>query len=480
MKMVPAREIAALKYRVAAPVFLAAGTLLIASGCQHYEPKPLTIDKTNASYDERSLAADGLRRFLTRNLGRELNAWPLASWDFEALSWAAFYYHPSLAVARAQWESAQAAITSAAARPNPTVTLTPGYNTTRTPGLSPWMPAVSADFLFETANKRDLRTHAAQLGAEASRQAVFAAAWQVRSELRKALLDLRLNEQRAAALRAQAELQQRMMTLLEQRQRAGAISGREVSVGRVAFVRAESAAAEATRQTAVARQRVAQALGVPMAALTGVTLQPPPALPAAPRAPEEMTAARRQSLQTRADVLAALARFEATQAALALEVAKQRPDFHLGPGYQWDQGDNKWTLGLTLELPVFNRNEGPIAEAEARRRESAAQFFAVQAQALSEIDAALTAQQVAFAALDQLRRVQAEVTRQAGAAEQRLRAGGADQVEVLSAQLERATADLAVVEAEAQVASAAGQLENALQVPFAKLEAVATVPLSSP
>jgi outer membrane protein TolC len=106
----------------------------------------------------------------------------------------------------------------------------------------------------------------------------------------------------------------------------------------------------------------------------------------------------------------------------------------------------------------------------------------VQTQALAEIDAAFAAQQIAATGLTQARRVQAEIARQASATELRLRAGGADQVELLSAQLERTTADLAVVEAEAQVASAAGQLENALQMPFGKLDALASTstPLSSP
>jgi broad specificity phosphatase PhoE len=30
------------------------------------------------------------------------------------------------------------------------------------------------------------------------------------------------------------------------------------------------------------------------------------------------------------------------------EIAKQYPDIHLGPGYQYDQGVNKWTLGFSV------------------------------------------------------------------------------------------------------------------------------------
>ena len=41
------------------------------------------------------------------------------------------------------------------------------------------------------------------------------------------------------------------------------------------------------------------------------------------------------------------------------------PDVHLNPGYQFDQGDNKWSIGLTFDLPILNQNQGPIAEAKA-------------------------------------------------------------------------------------------------------------------
>jgi outer membrane protein TolC len=75
----------------------------------------------------------------------------------------------------------------------------------------------------------------------------------------------------------------------------------------------------------------------------------------------------------------ALVDYAASEAALRLEVATQYPDIHLNPGYEYDQGDNRWGVGLSLELSVLNQNQGPIAEADARRTESAAKFNALQA-----------------------------------------------------------------------------------------------------
>jgi outer membrane protein, heavy metal efflux system len=442
--------------------------VMLLGGCAapKVAPPTLTAESGAAAFAGRGLQDDGLRRFLADNLGRVPDRW-----DFEALTWVAFYYHPSLELARAQWATARAGVPLAAERPNPTVTLTPGYNTTREPGISPWFPAINFDFLFQPRGKRAHRVDQAQADAEAARFAIFTAAWQVRSDLRKALADAGTASRRNTLLQTQADLQRRLVALLQQRFEAGGAAVTEVSTARSALLRAEAAAADAQSQAATARARVAAALGVPLAALDGVTLPLPEVPP--PFAPGGLAAARRQALTSRPDVLGALAKYRAAQAALEEEIAKQVPDFHLGPGYQWDQGGNKWSIGITFELPVFHRNEAGIALAVARRAETVAQFNVVQAQAIAAIDAAAAAQTAAAAQLEQARRLRAELESQRSRIAQRLALGGADQVEAQSAELDLATAEAAVLDAETAALVAAGQLEDALQVPFARIEALA-------
>ena len=236
-------------------------------------------------------------------------------------------------------------------------------------------------------------------------------------------------------------------------------------------MKTETAAIDARGQALASRARAAAALGLPLAALDGVELTGPPALPVL--SPEALAAARQQSLQTRAGVLAALAHYESTQAALELEAAKQQPDIHLGPGYQWDQGQNKWSVALTFEVPLFHRNEGPIAEATSRRAEAAAEFTAVQAQAIAAIDAATTAQATATAQLDHAHRQREVAEKQSTLAQARFAAGETDQTEIQYARLAFADASLALADAESSAAIAAGQLESALQVPFPNLAALA-------
>lgn len=447
----------------------ACAALALCAGCATQPssaPPPLSAATSAASYDARSLRDEGLRRFLAENLGSV----PAADWDFETLSWVAFYFHPSLELARAQWATARAVERSAGVRPNPTLTFTPGYNSTRVPGVSPWMPGINFDFLFPTAGKRGHQQAIARSEAEAVRLAVFSAAWQIRGELRRALTDAASASRREAILRTQAETQRKLVALLEQRFTAGSVAATDVLPVRTALLRAESAGAEAASQATITRARVAAALGLSLAALDGVTLPIPP-----PRSlsPEALAAARRESLQSRADLLAALAKYHSAQSALELEVAKRVPDFHLGPGYQWDQGSNKWTLGISFEIPIFHRNEAPIAEATARRAEAAAQFNVVQAQAIAAIDSASAAQGAAAMQLSRTRQLRAEIETQSALVQQRFELGAADQVEVQTARLEVATAELAVIEAENAGAGVAGQLEDALQIPFPRFALLA-------
>jgi outer membrane protein TolC len=261
-----------------------------------------------------------------------------------------------------------------------------------------------------------------------------------------------------------------LLALLQQRFEAGAIAAPELSLARTALLRAESASADAHAQALTARARVAAALGLTASALDGVAL-PPPAPPTL--SSEALAALRQEALRSRPDILAALARYHSAHAALELEVARQAPDFHLGPGYQWDQGAYKWTLAFTVELPVFHRNEAAIAAATARRTEAAAQFNLIQAQAIAAIDQAVAAEQAAQFQIGHARQLREETQQQVARVQQRVAAGAGDQVELQTARLDVATADLALLDAQNAAAIAAGQLEDALQQPLPHFAALA-------
>jgi cobalt-zinc-cadmium efflux system outer membrane protein len=175
---------------------------------------------------------------------------------------------------------------------------------------------------------------------------------------------------------------------------------------------------------------------------------------------------RRHAVVNRADILSALSEYAAAESALQLEIAKQYPDIRVGPGYQLDQTDNKWTIGVALDLPVFNRNRGPIAEAEARREESAARFLSLQTEILGELDAAIEDCRAALRKCEAAGDLLTDITRQAKVAGTRHELGEISTLEYLEAELELNASRQARLDALVQAQEAVGRLENAAQSPL--------------
>lgn len=442
---------------------------LLLAGCAHYERQPIDASLTAAALDQRSLETPGLRVFLESNL-RPVEAWPLTTWNFDQLTLAALYWHPSLDVARAEWTSTRAGETTAAARPNPTVSAGPEYNFNAASGLTPWISNLNLDWPIETAGKRGERLARAQNLSAAARLRIGVTAWQVRSQLRAALLEFSAAQNRERLLIAQAAVQEKIVDRFESKIRAGAATRLESSPARIALARARVEAAAAKSAAAEARARVAEAVGIPAAALVGVQLSFLLQLP--PSAELTSAEARRTALLGRADVLAALADYAAAEAALKLEIAKQYPDVHVGTGHQYDQSENKWNIGISSELPLLNRNQGPIAEALAKRTEFAARFIAVQAKAIAEMDRALAAWHAAQAQLAGLAPLEAALRQQVESVRAQAKAGAAEPLEVLNAETELAAHGLAEFDARLRAVQALGQLEDALQRPFGALKTI--------
>jgi len=446
-----------------APLLLALAITAFA-GCVTFKPRPLASADTAARLENRSLDDPGLHDFLARNLAGGVSAWPLKSWDLESLTLAAVYFNPNLEVARAQWRVAQAGVITAGGRPNPTVGITPGYNISAASGANPWIPGMTVDLPIETAGKRDHRLTRAHYLSESARWNMATTAWKIRGAVRAALFDYADAQTRQRLLARQLETQQAIFSRLEQRVLAGAISRNELVAPQIALIKIKTELGDVRQREPEAFARLAEALGVPLTTLKNVSLS---GFPPAPSQSELTSlAARQQALHSRADVAAALAEYAASQSALQLEIAKQYPDVHLGTGYQWDQGQSKWQLGLTAEIPVLNRNQGPIAEAEARRAEAEARLLAVQAKVIAEIEQAVATHDGAQKRLGLLRNLADAQQRQHAAVAAQVQAGAADQIDLLNLELELAAAAAAQWEGEARLAQAWGQLEDVIQHPL--------------
>lgn len=445
----------------------------VLTGCVAFKSEPLNPASTGATLENRTLADPQLKTFLETNLKQQFAQWPLNSWDFDTLTGVAFYYHPSLDLTRAQWQVALGGNKTAAGRPNPTVSAVPGYNFSASRGMTPWLPSLTFDIPIETDGKRGYRRAHSQHLSESARLSITATAWQVRANLRTSLIDLIAAQGREALLQHQSALQDQILRSLEQRLQAGVVARAELTPVRIARAKLQLDLADARRLGSEARVRVAEAMGIPAKALDGIMLAYDLSARTPPATNLLSAEARGVALRSRADILGALAEYAATQSSLQLEIAKQYPDIHLGPGYQYDQGDHKLSLSATLELPLFNQNQGPIAEAQARRAESAARFNALQSKIIADLDRAAAAFNVTQENMAALETFAVTLHEQNDGISAQVKAGAADPLDLLNSQLEVGLSELAQLDGRAKAHQAFGALEDALQLPVTALSPAA-------
>jgi outer membrane protein TolC len=424
-----------------------------------YHPQPISPEKTAAAFDARSLAAAGLRTFLETN--QVAVPGPDEVWSLKPLTLAAFYYQPALAEARAQWAAVEATQITAGQRPNPTVGFTPTKDTTTTP---PWIYGVTWDIPIETAGKRGKRIAGAKNLSEAAKWDFVSAAWQARSHVRAALLNLYSARETESLLARQEAAQSNVVRLLEGQLTAGAVSSYEVTQARVALETTRLARQHATGQSAQARVQLAVALGLPLHALDSVKLS----FDGLDQFPQDLTApeVRRDAILNRADVRGALADYAACQSALQLEIARQYPDLQLGPGYELDQTDNKWSLGVSLDLPILNHNQGPVAETKANRAAAAAHFLTVQTTAIGEMDSALAGYDAALQKSATAKTLLDDLQKQLDTVHAQAQAGEVEPLTLANAEAEYATGAQNQLEALVKAQEALGQLEDAVQSPL--------------
>lgn len=455
--------------RVALVAALAA---MLLCSCAAYQPKPLHPDATAEALESRNLDDPRLRQFVATTSESGDKSGSLAGWGLTALTLAALYFHPDIKIAQARLAGAEAAIIAARERPNPVLNFTNNIVEAAVAGTIP--PAAAPitigpviDLVIETGGKREARTAQAQDLAEAARWDISTAEWQVRGRVRDALLDIWAAHERATLTRQRLALQDQLVELLEHRLAEGAASALDVSRERIARGQIALALSGLDRSVAEAHAELAAAIGIPLRQLDQTKLN----LGAFEHAsvhtnPNDIGRWRHDALNERSDVQASLAEYEATQAALQLAVANQYPNLTLGPGYNYDLGLNRYILDLGTTLPIFNQNQGAIAESLAKREQAVTAFEALQARIIAAIDQAQTDYEKAAQSVAAGNAILADEQYRAAQMEAAFRAGQVDRPTLLTAQLEVTATALSRFDAVLSQRRALGALEDALHRPL--------------
>lgn len=439
------------------------------TSCATYHAQPLAPAELARSFEHRSLADESLHDYVTRALGHDITPWPPTKWNRRLLTLAAWYDNPALEVARAHADTARAGVDVAGALPNPTLQLPAEYATPNPGPGAPFTMGLALDIPIETAGKRGYRIDQAKHLSDAAQLAIQTESWRVSGQVRDALTALYSAQRHCSLLARRVADERDVVAMIEKRHTVGENSAADVGSATLAMDQAQRDYAAARAALTDARAQLAAAIGVPLAAVDGIHIDtasftaPPPVPPIAQ--------AQRDAIFHRSDLLASLADYAASESALQLEIAKQYPDVHLGPGYTYDTGTRRIAFGLAgITLPIFDQNQGGIREAEDRRKEAAARTAALQDKIIGDLDQALSRYRQTLRALafadDQLNRAQKQLAGEAA----RFAAGEIDRLAYTKAKIDfdiNAGSRLDWLVAAQQAAAA---LEDAMQRPLEREE----------
>ena len=415
--------------------------------------------------------------FQSRRLENLLPDYPPASSGWNRAQWlnAALTLNPQLAAARARATAVAAGERTAAQLPNPTLNLFDEYVTAAAGGAA-WLYGLSVDFLLQRPGERTRARRNATLQTQAAQSDVAESIWQVRAELRQALLDQVHADDETILLQQLVTDRQGLLASAKARADAGEIGATGIPPATLELAAAQQRLDQALARGADAQARLAAAVGVPASALGGVPLLWPQWADIAALSPSLPDSLHEEALIARPDLVRTLREYDLAENALRSEVARRWPAVHLEPGYAWDRGgvhenqlnenlrDNE--LGLSMELPLFNRNEGPIGEAVARRELAGKHLEAVQAELFGQMERAEFAWPRARQAWQNAAAAAVMAQRQNEAEQRALKAGASDRPSALLAAAASVDAQLLTLQAayEAQLAFAA--LEDAYRRPL--------------
>ncbi|MBW4093217.1 MAG: TolC family protein [Proteobacteria bacterium] len=389
--------------RRAARRLVAASLLLALAGCATYRPLPLP-------------AAPGLAPSLAalRHTGVATDR-PLTVAD---VAYLAVQNDPVLRAARARLGVARAEVLAAGVLPNPSLSagLTPvigGPGTT-----TGWSVGLGADLqALVTLHARRRAARAAAGGVNAS---LLWQEWQVIGQARLLAVDL----MEGARLRRLIDQSRDLLA------RRYALTRRAVAEGNasLAVISPDLAALTGIEQQSDALGRVQQQRRHQLAGLLGLQPSVPLPLAATPDLPPVPASVVRRLLPgiaaRRPDLIALRLGYRAADAKLRAAILAQFPRLTVGLTGASDTTGVR-TLGpqITLDLPVFDRNQGPIAIARATRRRLRADYLARLDTAVGDVRAMLADTALLRRQLGRARRQLAETRRVADAAGAAFRAG---------------------------------------------------------
>ncbi len=340
--------------------------LVLLTGCTAYRPQPLSRDAVEKRLQQPTPAElQILAAQIDHPLLPPAALHPDQDLTPDSAAILAVLLNPDLRTARDRRGLAAAQLLAAGLLPDPELDLGlelptgagTGKVTAYGLGLN-W----EASALLARAPRQD-RARAAQQQVDL---AVAWQEWQVAQGAKAAVYRLKILEDQLDLVREERARTGETLERVAREVTAGGLTDVDLQAARTADVKARTGQLELEKQALAQRRKLRQLLGLPAEAdlRLAKTIRLPEPTPAPPAA-----ALLTGLEQRRLDLLALRRGYASQEGALRAAVLEQFPKIRLGPTFHRDT-DGVRTIGFSvaIDLPIFDRNRGRIAEAQATRQ----------------------------------------------------------------------------------------------------------------
>ena len=358
--------------------------LLLPAGCQSYHDKPLTPEAVARALQTPSWRE--LRVAVNRTSSEQLPKTmlsPSSGITPNSAAALALILNPSLRAIRNLHGEASAQLLQAGILTNPALTGSFGYITGgfRTDTFNPY--GIGVNWNIRQLIDRQARISAAHYKLRQVDLEVAWREWQTAEAARLAVYAIAAARQQLhEALFARRELD-KTYKLARRAGKQGMITLYNLGAALNASRRADALVLTSRQKLVLSQLRLARAMG--LGPRTAFILSPSVRLPTAVHLPN--VAKLEHSVENRRlDLLALHMGYESQQAQLRAAVLRQFPGVAIGFSQSSDANNvHSTSFGVSIELPIFDRNQGQIALTKASRREIYDDYMARVFDARSDI-----------------------------------------------------------------------------------------------
>jgi len=392
-----------------------ASVLVVAAflaGCQSYAPHPPDLAGHYAHWIERHPSSTDVSTLAEalRHAGQPIEPArrdDSERVDLEEAELIALVFNPDLRLARLRAEVTGATLDHADLWDDPV--LSAGLERTLASVEDPWEAFGSINFTLPISGRLEKAKQRADAAHHAQLYRVLEQEWQLRTQLRRTWIEWSAAREKASIARSYLDGLDELITIIRRMEEVGELA--RVQAG-LFYIELHTRQNEARSLEAIERDReieLCRLMGLPPQVVDehALTLAPRVAMRKGDGASHvESVDAPRLIRERHPRVLRRRAEHTVAERELALQIRRQYPDIVLGPGLGLEDGHSKLLFGISLPVPILNRNQQRIAEAIAEREHARAALETAYERLLTDFSAV---ENELAAAHDQLERMRGTI-----------------------------------------------------------------------